>query len=65
MSYKKRELALRTHGYYDLAKEVIKQWNTDGRPRGDLKQIEIWGDLIRAHESMMHGNHGIRHGGRK
>ena len=54
MSYKRRELKLKTAGYYDLAKEVIRQWNTDGRPRSDLEGIEMWAELVASHQSMMH-----------
>jgi len=51
--YKRRELKIMKDGYYDLAKEVIRQWNQDGRPRGDEKGIELWSDIIHSHQAMM------------
>jgi len=53
--YKRRELKLHKDGYYDLAKEVIRQWNMDGRPRGDIPGINAWADIIRSHQQMMLG----------
>jgi hypothetical protein len=50
------------HGYYDLAIEIIRQWNEDGRPRGDMPGIRFWADLIAAHERMMRANRSVRHG---
>jgi len=59
--YKKRELKVHKDGYYDLAKEVIKQWNTDGRPKGDKKGVALWAELIQAHQRQMFGT-GVRQG---
>jgi len=51
--WKKRELRVHNNGIYDLAKEVIKQWNTDGRPRGDMPGVEVWADVLVAHQQQM------------
>lgn len=44
----KDELRLK-HGVYDLAKDVIKQWNLDGRPQCDKESVDIWKELLISH----------------
>lgn len=58
--YKGRELRLKKNGYYDLATEVIRQWNTDGRPRGDMEGVRLWAELLQSHQKIMTGV--IKHG---
>ena len=63
MAYKKRELKLHKHGYYDLAREVLRQWHVDGKPRGDESGIKPWADLLMAHRELMHGKKEGTHNG--
>ena len=51
--YKRRELRVCNNGYYDLAKEVIRQWKQDGMPRGDMEGVNLWADLLKSHQRMM------------
>ena len=53
MGYKRHEIKIMKDGYYDLAKEVIRQWNQDGKPRGDLPGIQMWKEVLQVHQSMM------------
>jgi hypothetical protein len=53
MSYKRRELKVHKDGFYDLAKAVMHQWNTDGRPRGDEEGISLWAELLQSHQQQM------------
>ena len=41
----RKELSMRI-GFNELAKAVIEQWNKDGRPESDRKQIEYWFKVI-------------------
>lgn len=59
--YTRRELRIYKNGYVDLAKEVVRQWNIDGRPRGDEVGIQLWSDLIDAHMKQQH-KHTFKHG---
>jgi hypothetical protein len=56
----KDELKVKKYGYVDLASAIIKQWNIDGRPRGDKDGVLLWAQLIQAHSSQMH-NGSIKH----
>jgi hypothetical protein len=38
----KDELCIYNHGYADLCKAVIKQWNEDGKPTVNRETIEAW-----------------------
>lgn len=49
MSYKKRELRLYKNGFCDLAKAVVRQWNTDGRPRSDEDGAKAWSSILKEH----------------
>jgi hypothetical protein len=60
VSYKRRELRVMKDGYYDLARAVLHQWNTDGRPQGDVKGVTLWAELVASHQQKMIG--GVRHG---
>lgn len=40
--YKKSELTLIKNPVKALALAIIKQWQLDGRPKGDAAAIEIW-----------------------
>ena len=53
--YKRRELKIYKKSFYDLAKNVIRQWDIDGRPKGDERGIILWAELIQAHEKQMIG----------
>lgn len=60
--YKRRELRLHKDGYYDLAKEVIRQWHSDGRPQGDLKGIELWAEMLVSHQANMLDRKAVKSG---
>jgi hypothetical protein len=49
----KRELKVHNNPVIDLAAAVIRQWNVDGRPRGDADGVQVWADLISAHAKTM------------
>lgn len=54
MSYKRHELNLHNKSYVSLAKAVIRQWNMDGRPRGDEEGIVLWGELLDLHQQYLY-----------
>ena len=60
MSYKKRELRLYKNGFCDLAKAVIQQWNTDGRPRSEEEGAKAWSSILKEHHKNIGG--AVRHG---
>lgn len=60
MSYKKRELRVYKNGFCDLAKAVVRQWNTDGRPRSDEECAKAWGSILKEHHKNIGG--AVRHG---
>lgn len=53
MAWKKREMRLKSQGYYDLAKEVVKQWSMDGKPKSDFEGVKLWAELLIAHKQQM------------
>jgi hypothetical protein len=44
----KDELCIYNHGYADLCKAIIKQWNADGRPSVNRETIEAWTRIMMA-----------------
>jgi hypothetical protein len=49
----KKDTLIYNDGYYSLAAAVLKQWNQDGRPRGDMEGVRTWETFIRQHHKMM------------
>lgn len=52
-AWKRGEMKLHCHGYYDLAKAVMKQWSQDGRPRCDEAGVKIWKAVLESHHAHM------------
>ena len=55
MSYKKRELRVYKNGFCDLAKAVVQQWNTDGRPRSEEEGAKAWSSILKEHHKNICG----------
>jgi hypothetical protein len=53
VAYKREELKVHKDGYSALAAAVMRQWNEDGRPRGDAEGASLWGSIIEAHQQRM------------
>jgi hypothetical protein len=47
----KSELMLHNKGMRSLAVAVLKQWQLDGKPKGDSESIRLWADLLKAHKN--------------
>jgi hypothetical protein len=58
--WRKKELELYANPITGLAEAVIKQWNLDGRPKGDADGVKVWADLLTMYAAAMHG--GVAHG---
>jgi hypothetical protein len=42
----REELKVYDHGFFNLAKAVIKQWNDDGKPKVNRESIEAWAQVM-------------------
>jgi hypothetical protein len=54
-------MKIHKHKFYDLAVAIIKQWQLDGKPKGDTEGVKIWADLVAAHQDQMYHD-GIKRG---